>query len=187
MALNTTATIDLSMPKVKDEHGKFKALDLPERELVQMNTDGYTFKEIAGYYGCSVGYISKVFKVLGVVPFYSRGGRLKDASIRVPVSEATLAYIAGLLDGEGSVNYRSLYISNTCYEVIEFLEKEVGGVTYERQGRTPEGGPAKPVFLWYLLRAKDMNSFLKAVLPYLIIKRQSVQAILAHLEQKLSR
>jgi len=103
---------------------------------------------------------------------------------------ATLAYAAGIFDGEGHViihvlrrkdrNIKlyhevELAITNTNLEMLLWFKSEFDGtVTAEHPGRGHFG--SKPIWYWKLTSAKA-TQFLKAILPYLIIKK--LQAELA--------
>ena len=98
----------------------------------------------------------------------------------------TLAYIAGIIDGEGCISvsvlhsksgrsHNSIYvkIGNTCEEVIRYIDVLLPGGTSE----VPGYGNRKTTYIiqWYGESAIDV---IELVLPYLIIKRKVAELAL---------
>lgn len=86
-----------------------------------------------------------------------------------PPSELSLAYIAGLFDGEGCVStqsggYLSVSISNSHREVLEKLQHDFGGSLLNRTSNS--GGN---VWNWKVSTSEGEH-FLRSMLPYLVIK-----------------
>lgn len=91
--------------------------------------------------------------------------------------ETELAYLAGIIDGEGSFyigctrskfNSR-LYVVNTDIKVIQWLKNTFGGLTYKRNSlKNPQW---KTRYEWIIEKAK-IDSFCKKIIPYLIIKKE---------------
>jgi len=123
----------------------------------------------------------------------------KDKAIRgKKLPKIELAYIAGLLDGEGCINiYRintpyirkvekrlqpkwvlSVSIYNTHYETIKWLYDNFGGYLQSRHRyKKPEqieNGKWKPSYAWKLA-ANKANDFLKRIVKYLRIKKEQVE------------
>lgn len=102
----------------------------------------------------------------------------------------SIAYVAGLFDGEGSVeirraeHYRNpdvaplhtlrMAIGSTNREVITRLHEQFGGTVYEDKSRVARGH--KCYWRWRL-SATPTADLLEAMLPHLVIKRE--QASLA--------
>jgi len=98
------------------------------------------------------------------------------------------AYIAGIIDGEGSIFIRCqnnlrrrangcssefflvLDVGNTDKNLINYLYSLFGGTTGRRKDKRPN---TKPMFNWRVTSKKAM-SILEAVYPYMIVKRQQV-------------
>lgn len=107
----------------------------------------------------------------------------------MPTAEEN-AYFAGILDGDGSIsigrahgirrkNYQCFpmaRIINTHGGVCEFAKRLYGGTVYERKDREKNGH--KRIFLWQT-SSRKAESFLKLVLPYLVIKRKQAELVLA--------
>jgi len=98
------------------------------------------------------------------------------------MTEEQIAYFAGLFDGEGSVSILltrrgdwklCCRISNTNREVLQTAKDsfKVGQI-----GGRNRGGNRKPDFWWHVV-GKQAEGFLRAVLPFLVIKKD--RAVLA--------
>jgi hypothetical protein len=97
------------------------------------------------------------------------------------------AYLAGIIDGEGClsigagrrqkwgvVNYNSIMsVANTDIRLIKWLHSNFGGNFFNGKQQRPT---IKKHYIWRVLRHKDIELLLLAILPYLIIKRE--QAII---------
>lgn len=106
-----------------------------------------------------------------------------DFDLAIP---PTFAYFAGMLDMEGSVsivkaanpkNYRVLLrVANNNKGLVDWLEKNFLGTVYTSK-KLQEG---KKKFTWYRKETdeKQVEKFLLAVLPYLIVKRETAQLAL---------
>ncbi len=98
------------------------------------------------------------------------------------ISEIELSYLAGFFDGEGTVNIsrpkssrmpHTLYVSiaNTDLEVIKKLPSIFGGSTYMKKRVESHH---RPLMVWSA-PALSGQGFLKAVLPYLKIKKRQAE------------
>lgn len=105
---------------------------------------------------------------------------------------AELAYFAGILDGEGCLSITSgkrrststaltrstqIYVGNTDPRIIEWIQARFGGSIALRP--TPHPERHKPLWRW-LCSGANIEPVLRAVLPYLIIKREQATVILAY-------
>ena len=90
------------------------------------------------------------------------------------LSETEAAYIAGLVDGEGSIilNKGRLVMSlgSTCHDAIGFLQDKIGGRSYFYP--TGSGMGHKPFWRWHFSKKYAVREVLRRLEPYLIIKRQ---------------
>lgn len=91
------------------------------------------------------------------------------------LSETEAAYIAGMIDGEGSLirtgadrSRLSISMGSTCPHVIAFFVEKIGGNSYAY----PDGGGLgkKPFWRWALTQADASDALLKRMRPYMIIK-----------------
>lgn len=93
------------------------------------------------------------------------------------LNEASLAYIAGLFDGEGSVTitrrkqwnyfFLTITITNTNKDVISKLQELLGGSVHHKIYKNPK---YKQGWYWQA-NTKRAGLILEKLLPYLIIKR----------------
>jgi hypothetical protein len=111
----------------------------------------------------------------------------------VPTDPAELSYIAAMIDGEGCLTFSSrrgrkhqttypcLWIANTDARLMTWLTKKVGGRVY----RVPRTNPRwKMGYQWGLTRQAHLILLLEAVIPYLLLKRDKAEAIVADLKQR---
>ena len=108
----------------------------------------------------------------------------------MPSDPAVLAYLAGLLDGEGNVGiasafdkkksknrsyYPHLMIANTYEPVMRWLEDLVGG-TVDVHVPSTNKAHYKTCYRWRL-HGKNAETFLRAVRPYLRIKHEQADVV----------
>lgn len=102
-------------------------------------------------------------------------------------SSELLAYIAGIVDGEGCVNlYGSgpnyaprVSVYNSSLELMELLEEEFGGtIAVMRNGGNEH---PKTVYHWHLGYRK-CGPFLMQIVPFLRIKKRQAILLLAYLK-----
>ena len=126
----------------------------------------------------------------------TNGRRTRSPTYLVPEQKWQLGYIAGLLDGEGTVRCKiitstdrvtrlqtRISIVNTNKEVIDWLH-QYGGNVYKDSSNQKSNETHKVVYVWVLSVAADCHVFLKAILPYLIIKRERSQKAIAMIENR---
>jgi hypothetical protein len=100
----------------------------------------------------------------------------------VSLQEIEIAYIAGLVDGEGSIgvsasshsltNYRiKLDITMCDRQAIDFAASVFGGKVVQLKHKTSSG---KAIYSWVLWCQKAAN-VLEQLIPYLLIKRDRAQ------------
>jgi hypothetical protein len=104
--------------------------------------------------------------------------------MHISVTVAELAYLAGIIDGEGCIGLRlpgpsvtpsvRIEVTNTDRRLISWLSDRFGGYS---------SGPVRPTnsklaYRWTLAKRDDVRSLLEAMLPYLVIKdRQASLAL----------
>jgi hypothetical protein len=113
--------------------------------------------------------------------------------INIPKRKTTLAYIAGLFDGEGCIGLYPrkdvrggkvvmIQIGVTDKNVIDWLSKVIGGgVSIVTSHPNPN---YKLCYKWRLQGVLDDLVFLKAIYPYLKIKKQTAKQVIEYLEWK---
>lgn len=88
------------------------------------------------------------------------------------LSETEVAYIAGFIDGEGTIIARDGHINlsagNTCRNVIDWLASKVGGHVSCRT--YPDDSARKPCWVWSLTRTRVAEALLLRLAPYLLVK-----------------
>jgi len=96
------------------------------------------------------------------------------------------AYLAGLVDGEGSIllckgkKYTvpsyilRVKVVNTNKQVIEWIQKRIKGRIDIRKS----DNKWRTLFIWSIHKKEIIHNFLKAILPYLIIKKEQAKIAL---------
>jgi len=101
-----------------------------------------------------------------------------------------LAYIAGFLDGEGSISLKkergrwvlpAIQIRNVYPEPLQKIQKVFGGSLYLRKGEKEKW---RDTFEWEITRWKGCLNLLEKIYPYLIIKKKQA-AIIIRLAKKV--
>ncbi len=115
------------------------------------------------------------------------------AKLTVNWTETDLAYFAGILDGEGCFCLHShkatrrfrghiyscqVHVGNTDPRLLQWIEARFGGYVHF-EPRAAHQSHQKPMWRWYA-RADDMDRWLTAVLPFLVIKRDRAELLLAY-------
>lgn len=98
------------------------------------------------------------------------------------------AYIAGIIDGEGSIMLQRIHsnehpspcvsIASTTYELLEWIKNIIGkGMIIKKKNYNPE---KHKLCYSYVLRRDDAINLLKEIYPFLIIetKRKRAQLII---------
>ena len=110
-----------------------------------------------------------------------------------PTEVKVLAYFAGIVDGEGTLGIsqrgKGKYLGrpffgvvNTNEELIKWIAKHFKGtVTCSKRGQG-----RKPLYKWYATRLSDIKQILEAILPYLIVKKEKAEEVIAECEKRLS-
>ena len=136
-------------------------------QLIQLYNSGYSTHDIAKAVGVAQ---SSVYKRLRRAGIKMRKHGTRSPRIVIPSDNTILAYVAGLFDGEGSVvSYKGHYqvrIANTYKPVLEWLREvfKCGGITKT----TPK------CYDWKITRRADVVRFLKAIFPFVRIKKDVV-------------
>jgi len=75
-------------------------------------------------------------------------------------------------------------VKNTCKELLDFLQKEIGGHV---RGDKKEKPHYKDRWYWRINGFLDVYCLLKAIKPYLIVKRINAEKILKICEMRLKK
>jgi hypothetical protein len=116
--------------------------------------------------------------------------RLRRPTITVPTDPAVLAYLAGIIDADGSIVLRrgaerqalKVLVANTSPDLMDWLQETFGGRVHWADTRPDTGHRivgTKPAGQWVVPRVVDSFRLLTAIEPYLVIKRSKAQAGLA--------
>jgi hypothetical protein len=104
------------------------------------------------------------------------------------ISDVDAAYIAGLIDGEGSISYTrnhpKVMIYNTSKELIEWIQKALGFGTVCLNVKKERNDKWKPCFMYEATNFHDVYALLSRVLPYLKVKRKKAVDALRLIERK---
>lgn len=104
------------------------------------------------------------------------------------LTQCDAAYLAAMIDGEGSIclpsGRRGCYVGvyNTSIALMEWL-KEKTSRGYHKQGSTNPIA-RQQCWRWTVTAAADLIFLLQSVRPYLIIKGDKADAVLAYLHKK---
>lgn len=105
--------------------------------------------------------------------------RRTDVTIDQPTTEE-LAYLAGIIDGEGHVladkKAIGLVLCMADIPILEWVHERFAGSLSNRWQKEP--GNARPRRMWHLTRAADLAFLLPQLSPYLVLKRREVEIIL---------
>lgn len=105
-------------------------------------------------------------------------------SVRIPVGPA-LGYLAGLIDGEGSIGIRKTgvpYFSvyNTSVAMMNWLKVNVGGAV----GGSPDMRGRVPCYHWAVQAQNDVQALGRALLPFLLVKGRDCETVLEWIRRR---
>ena len=160
-------------------------------ELLEQYRKGVPLQELCATFGVSKVLLHRMLRAWDVRPT----GRVpRGQTLTIPDAPAVLGYIAGILDGEGSVTIVrqkrrmqpnvTISIASTTTELHEWFCSTLGGKSFER--KINHLG-TKPVWYWQITAMRDVQALLKAILPYMIIKREKATEALSIIERALLR
>lgn len=114
-----------------------------------------------------------------------------------PLPLPSAAWLAGMLDGDGSVGILHLVRGNRSYfqptivfggadlEAIEDLREVIGRESVTEISKRPPRGGAREFFSFAILR-EHMQSFLLCLEPLLVVKRSEAAVLLAYLDNRIA-
>jgi hypothetical protein len=104
------------------------------------------------------------------------------------ISDVDAAYIAGLVDGEGSISYTrkhpKVMIYNTSKELMEWVRKTLGFGTVCLNVRKKRYDEWKLCYMYEATNFHDVYALLSRVLPYLKLKKEKAMDTLKLIERK---
>jgi hypothetical protein len=96
---------------------------------------------------------------------------------RVHATDSDLAYMAGIVDGEGTVYYREktgslrVSVTNTHRPLLDWIAERWGGSVNDELNYTGDGCTRKPKWRWTLSGGPAVV-LLRELLPRLIVKAE---------------
>lgn len=105
-----------------------------------------------------------------------------------------LGYIAGILDGEGSISLKRqrsigrrcfgtfIQVTSTNQDILYFLKRKLGGGVYNHSHKYSINHNLKKSWVWHLRQHREIESLLKKLLPYLIIKKKHALLMLKYIK-----
>ena len=115
--------------------------------------------------------------------------RCQNFSYAIDLSPTEAAYLAGIIDGEGTIgkdfnrNTYRLTIGNTNKALLNWLYDKLGGrikAKKVREGRTP-------MYYWVCNQMYIVAQILSAVEPYLIVKKDKAKEAIDSLWQTIEQ
>lgn len=112
----------------------------------------------------------------------------RKATWTPPSSAAALAYLAGIIDGEGTICFQEKPNATRHYRVAVIMTSEetirwIGqwGGTVAALPPRPRMPHLKPQWVWRITGHSNVRVVLTAVMPYLITKKQTAAEALAYI------
>lgn len=111
------------------------------------------------------------------------------------VERERFAYLAGLIDGEGTItitrhtqqNRRTyqykpfVWVVNTDKKMIEFVVENFVGKGRMRVARR---GVRKPIYLWRVMSLDNIKHILEGCLPFLVTKKEHAEILLEYVDAR---
>lgn len=111
----------------------------------------------------------------------------------VSLSEHEIGYLAGIMDGEGSIHisrpisrakdckspiYQTyISVTNTEIKLLEWINERIGGIIRSIPTDKKSNVIRKPIWRWYCPIVR-LTEFCKLVIPYSIIKRREFEIMI---------
>lgn len=107
------------------------------------------------------------------------------------MDKTKLAYLAGIIDGEGTINitylkarneYRlRISVVNTNVRLIDWLSSNFGGLAYQAKRHQVKNPTWKDKWEWIYIPSRDRLDLLNALLPFMVIKDEQLKVALKYL------
>ena len=110
-------------------------------------------------------------------------------TLKIPREKTKLAYMAGLVDGEGCLRINkedrcSVIITNTDIKMIEWVKFNFGGIIYLEER---EKNNWKSCYTINIRKTKDILKLLIAIKPYLTIKIEQADKLILRCNEIIKR
>jgi len=171
------------------------------KKAIRLHKRGFSIhaasKQAGVSYSCLYGHLKKLgiqtSHRMGALLAYREGkiSRVDFAPFIIPSEQWKLAYLAGLIDGEGSVCLREfekrfipeVKIVNTDLKMIKWIFENFGGtVNYKDRSRPSHW---KRAYRWSIGSIEGCHAVLKATLPFLITKKDKAKVLFKRCEQQI--
>jgi hypothetical protein len=175
-----------------------RKLNLPNDKILYFYLDEkMSVSQIARRFGCSLRPIRGRLREMQIEIRKSGWHYIKKfspMSVRIPNSQEKLAYLAGIIDSEGTVGFiinkkrfrervaPRFKVCNTDHRLITWLEGEIGGRVYKY-----EDGRNRPSHEWFVSGVKNIQPLLEAILPYLVVKQDSAREALIFCQNEIEK
>jgi hypothetical protein len=159
-------------------HGK---LSVSEKAFLSKHCHTMTNVELATKLGRTYNSIASYFRKCPRTKIVKR----RNVAPFLKMSAETLAYMAGIIDGEGTVTVSGrgqaqISVANTSNKLAGWMESKGFGL---RKTRNIKGRP-----YWNMvLGGYSIIEPLKKLLPYLVIKRQQAELVIEYIDLRLSQ
>lgn len=160
---------------------------VPRGRVVALAKAGRSTISIARELGCSEESVRKIRNLEGVPRAHF--GPEPRALFRAPRDPIMLAYLAGLVDGEGTVGLfngqslggkvPSLFITNTDETLIDWLVDTLGG---RKQLTAKATATTKACYRWWAGGYLSVRDALRVLKPYLRVKTSNAEKVLQRCE-----
>lgn len=157
--------------------------------FVDAYLSGESIQSIAKRMQVGFGTVQRGLNSVGVK---KRPNGLRSRTLKsLPSDPGIIGYFAGLLDGEGNIQFKpykdrinyKLAIYNTHHGVMQWLTENIGGSVRWDHKRTKRNG-WKPCGIWSLYRAQDLYAIVQWCYSYLIVKKDTVTTLIDLLRAK---
>lgn len=176
------------MPRLKNsipEATVFGPYSESEAKFASDNCNSMSIADIATALGRTYGSVQQHLLRRGVVRKVVKRNNLRPFLV---VDEPTLAYLAGLVDGEGTISINHgdegygpyLCISNTSDALAEWCRSKGFSVGYSRTTN------CRPYWRMSLYGMRIREVLLK-LLPYLVVKKQQAELLIEFIDLRLSQ
>ena len=176
-----------------DKAGRLPFLgDEDLKEIKRRLEDGESRASIGRSMGRSLGgfyrFIERNF------PDYQAPDASWEATLTLPDDPAVPAYIAGLIDGEGSVlkiSYGKGRVGYGWQVKVQMTDQAVIAWLGSFGGKTDDYKPRqetwKHVYAWNVSRRRDVLYLLERIAPYMIVKRDRALEAIADIKSSASQ
>lgn len=158
-------------------------------EAIRRYQLGEPFSKLAKAFGVNHSTIAREVNSRQLLP--RKRGMVTRFPIQLPPDPTTAAYIAGLIDADGSIGLMGkgqqprAAIYNTSKELIDWLLAFGGRSHWSDPNKYHRDGHNRKLQCqWYASGSIGVYILLKAVLPYLVIKQAAANRIINELETR---